>query len=132
MNGQQPERMRKAHADVVEQQLMEEVDKLRTGLALQVKIFPAAGPALSRLIQTWIDEAELALIAYHETGIAPAIDIEALTAQAKRRYMEELLIVQQCYPSLPIDDAYKKMCFAIDMYYPDRLQKLIDERNAQQ
>lgn len=131
MSGRKPvfaDATAKSSLDVIERQLTDDIANLRIGLAMQIKDYPHAKLALSELIGTWIDEAELALITYRETGVVPPIDAEAMIARAKRRYKAELVVVRLVYRDFSLDEEYERMCARIDGFYPAYLQRLANDR----
>lgn len=113
---------------VIERQLIDDVRRLRLGLEMQMAQHPWAKQELNELVAKQIDEAELALLEFRGTRVTPSFDEATLIEKEKIRFLTQFLALQKANPSLPIDDAYRKMSIAIDHYYPETLQQLANER----
>lgn len=113
---------------VIERQLMRDVRRLRLGLELQIAQYPWAQQELTELVGELIHEAELSLLAFRETRVAPSFDEDVLIDNEKRHYLTQFLSLQKANPSLDIDDTYRKMSIAVDYFYPDTIRRLAEER----
>lgn len=131
-----PKTVDESVSTVVERQLTDQIRGLRAGLEMQIKAFPLAKLELVKLVGPWIDEAELALITFRETGALPAIGTDVSLARTKRRYWAELVVVQRAYSDMlsveDVESLYDAMCVDFDRIYPLHLQRLADERRDHQ